>query len=466
MKFAKTMPKETVRDLTQSEMDHASPLFTPFYGEEYESRKSWAFSGYSSDTGSESSDCSIVMSTRPEMRKPEMRGASIYMSGRTTHRESGISIGADLGLNTSDGFREIITPEIFKVVKYTPFPDDDHEIQPDFSGDFFDRYSDDPEEKKNRVRSRWSFFVRETLATSNIVKYNEVVQAINWARWANALFELDNQKAVSKNNKHGLLKKGMQVVSTGAGLGLGAAATTVQTGWSFGKAVVGAVVGLGKKPDQTRPQQTRTHTRFDESGDGKVVEEVVVRSENQMQADLRAENDREMVSSMGGRANGAPNASTPPPPPANGASKAPTPPPPPANGASNASTPPPPPAKPATLSSVFDELQKKTASAKKKADEESEKRKEFVAAEEARLAEAKRIADENRLYSPDFLKAMPWRQKNGEGWSVQKLYMAHMNTKDANGDPHFPEGTANRGKDALVPDLLTLTKDQKIDFPW
>ena len=311
MKFAKTMPKETVRDLTQSEMDHASPLFTPFYGEEYESRKSWAFSGYSSDTGSESSDCSIVMSTRPEMRKPEMRGASIYMSGRTTHRESGISIGADLGLNTSDGFRKIITPEISKVVKYTPFPDDDHEIKPNFSGDFFDRYSDDPEEKKNRVRSRWSFFVSETLAISNIVKYNEVVQAINWARWANALFELDNQKAVSKNNKHGLLKKGMQVVSTGAGLGLGAAATTVQTGWSFGKAVVGAVVGLGKKPDQTRPQQTRTHTRFDESGDGKVVEEVVVRSENQMQADLRAENDREMVSSMGGRANGAPNASTP-----------------------------------------------------------------------------------------------------------------------------------------------------------
>merc|ERR1719454_1843389 len=88
MKFAKTMSAETTRTLTQLEMDHASSLFTPIYSELYESRKLLACSGYSSDTGSESSDGSVVMSTRPETRKPEMSGASIYMSGRTTHLKS------------------------------------------------------------------------------------------------------------------------------------------------------------------------------------------------------------------------------------------------------------------------------------------------------------------------------------------------------------------------------------------
>merc|ERR1719454_1091694 len=456
MKFAKTMSAETTRTLTQLEMDHASSLFTPIYSELYESRKLLACSGYSSDTGSESSDGSVVMSTRPEMRKPEMSGASIYMSGRTTHLESGISIGADLGLNTSDGFREIITPEISKVVRYTPFPDDHHEIQPDSSGDFFDRYSADPEEKKNRVRSRWSFFVSETLAIYNIVKYNEVVQAINWARWSNALVELDKQKAVPKNNTPGLLKKSMQVVATGAGLGLGAAATTVQTGlgaaattvqtsWSLGKAVVGAVVNLGKKPDQTSP--TRKHIRFNDSGGEDVREEVVVRSENQMQVDLQARSDREEPSP-------APPAATD-----TGASTAPVPPPLPKpatnTGASNA---------PELL--FVNELAQRTAKKRQQADEEAEKRKANVLAEQKRLDEAKRIADANRLYSLDFLEKMPWRQKKGEGESVQKLYMAHMQTKDADGNTHFPEGTANRSKDALIPDLLTLTKDQEIELPW
>ena len=453
MKFAKTMPQETVRDQTQSEMDHASLLFTPIYGKVYESR-------YSSDTGSESSDDSVVMSTRPEMRKPEMRGASIYMSGRTTHRESGISIGADLGLNTSDGFRKIITPEISKVVKYTPFPDDDHEIKPNFSGDFFDRYSDDPEEKKNRVRSRWSFFVSETLAISNIVKYNEVVQAINWARWANALVELDNQKAVQKNNKPSLLKKSMQVVATGAGLGLGAAATTVQTGlgaaattvqtsWSFGKAVVGAVVGLGKKPDQTR----RKHTRFDESGDGQVVEEVVVRSENQMQVDLQAGSVCEEPSPA------------PPPATGTGASKAPVPPALPnlatGTGASTGLKSPAPP-KPATRLDMMDEMKNKIAARKKINDEEAEKTKANTAARILADQEAAVHLAENGLYLHAWLDSMPYNDPNG-GACVQKLYMAHKNAKP---EPHVT-ASGKRGKDPLIASLMLLTTEHRLEkFPW
>ena len=447
-------------------------------------------SAYDSDTGSDiSSDGSVVMSTMPKMR------------GITT-------IDADVGLYTSVGFRKFMAPEIDTDVEHTLFLKDDSEIQPDF-GDFFNRHSVDPEETMNRVLFRWSDFVKKTLAHDNVDKYNAVVLAITWRRCARAIVKLDRQKAVPKNNKPGLWKKSMQVVATGAGLGLGAAATTVQTGlgaaattvqtgWSFGQAVVGAVVNLGKKPDQTSP--TRKHIRFDDSGGEDVVEEVVVRSENQMQVDLQARSDREEPSPAPPAATGTgastapvppplPGASTAPvPPPLPGASMAPTPPPPPAQpkgtGASKAPVPPAP-LKPATrlgaaqgtrsaakatpraepadqMEMMQNEMKKRLAQRKKRNDDIAEETAAETAAKILADQEAAKYLAENRLYPQDWLDGMPYKDPNN-GPCVQKLYMAHKNAKP---EPHVT-ASGSRGKDELITSLLLLTTEHRLEkLPW
>lgn len=456
MKFANPMPAETVRTQTETEMDHASPLFSRMIPDV-------SRSAYDSDSGSES-DGSVVISTQPEIL---LRPPPVY---------------ADLGLVTPTGFRKIITPEIFQAVKYTPFPNDD-DILPDWTGEYFDRYSVDPKQKMNRVQFRWEDLKTKTLTQDRVDKFNAVRQSIIWRQYARAVLKLHRQEAAFEEEKPGVFVKSVQAVQFGAGMGL----DVVKKGLSLGQSVIGSLGRLAQKPKTPQSEQVRKHITFGDSDHENVVKQVVVDSQSQMQVDLQAgsvcdEPSPAPPAATGTVASMAP-VPTPPPQPATGkgASTAPPPPPPPkpatGKGASTGLESPAPP-KPATrlraaqetrsaqpvdqMAMMQNEMKQKLAKVKKINDAAAEKAKAETEARIKAGQEAAVYLAENRLYQQAWLDEMPYNDPEG-GPCVQKLYMAHKNAKP---EPHVT-ASGKRGKDDLIASLLLLTTEHQLtEFPW